>query len=252
MAVDTIARALCAGAIGELDDKADLVGGKVPESQLPSYVDDVIEGYYFENKFYEDAEHTIEITAEKGKIYVDLTADPSKCYRWSGSTYVQIGGGGGGGSDHYEHSLALYNRDLGDLGFLLTVISSDPEPMTSENVVSKITELYTPVNFESMRPGVDYANYPLSGFATFGFSGIDALMSNLYPGNVAYLCTAIIVEAEENENGEVVPLVSIGAKCLLLDENGDVAYNGHFMAQRVIPLSWFEGGTDVKDFPRKI
>lgn len=95
MAVDTVARSLFAGAIGELDDKADLVGGKVPESQLPSYVDDVIEGYYFENKFYEDVEHTIEITAEKGKIYVDLTTDPSRCYRWSGSTYIQVGGGSG-------------------------------------------------------------------------------------------------------------------------------------------------------------
>ena len=62
--------------------------GKVPSSQLPSYVDDVIEGYYYGGKFYTDSEHTQLITPETGKIYVDL--DTNKTYRWSGSTYVEI------------------------------------------------------------------------------------------------------------------------------------------------------------------
>lgn len=62
--------------------------GLVPSSQLPSYVDDVVEGYLFEGKFYEDEDHTTEITGETGKIYVDLTTGGS--YRWSGSTYVEI------------------------------------------------------------------------------------------------------------------------------------------------------------------
>ncbi len=69
---------------------ATLVGGKVPSSQLPSYVDDVIEGYYYESAFYEDSEHTFLITPESGKIYVDLTT--SRAYRWSGSQYVLVGG----------------------------------------------------------------------------------------------------------------------------------------------------------------
>lgn len=62
--------------------------GKVPSSQLPSYVDDVIEGYYYNNKFYKESTHTTEITGETGKIYVDLTTE--KTYRWSGSAYVEI------------------------------------------------------------------------------------------------------------------------------------------------------------------
>ena len=62
--------------------------GKVPSSQLPSFVDDVIEGYYYQNKFYEDSAHTTEITGEAGKIYVDLST--MKTYRWSGSAYVVI------------------------------------------------------------------------------------------------------------------------------------------------------------------
>lgn len=62
--------------------------GKVPSSQLPSYVDDVIEGYYYNSKFYEDAEHTTEITPTTGKIYVDISTN--KSYRWSGTGYIEI------------------------------------------------------------------------------------------------------------------------------------------------------------------
>lgn len=61
--------------IAELDEN-----GKIPSSQLPSYADDVIVGYYYENIFYEDSEHTKEITGEVGKIYIDLTGN--KIYRF--------------------------------------------------------------------------------------------------------------------------------------------------------------------------
>ena len=53
--------------------------GKVPSSQLPSYVDDVME-YDSISKF--------PLTGEAGKIYVDKATN--KTYRWSGSTYVEI------------------------------------------------------------------------------------------------------------------------------------------------------------------
>lgn len=72
-----------ANGVAGLDDT-----GKVPSSQLPSYVDDVIEGYYYNGQFYSDSEHTQEITPETGKIYVDL--DTNKTYRWGGTTYVEI------------------------------------------------------------------------------------------------------------------------------------------------------------------
>lgn len=72
-----------AGGVASLDSN-----GKVPSSQLPSYVDDVIEGYYYNGKFYTDSAHTELITPETGKIYVDL--DTNKTYRWSGTTYVEI------------------------------------------------------------------------------------------------------------------------------------------------------------------
>lgn len=55
--------------------------GKVPSSQLPSYVDDVLEY---------DTKSAFPTTGEGGKIYVDKSTDTS--WRWSGSTYTQIKG----------------------------------------------------------------------------------------------------------------------------------------------------------------
>lgn len=69
--------------VAELD-----ASGKVPAAQLPSYVDDVIEGYLSNGKLYKETAHTTEITGESGKIYVDLHA--SKTYRWSGTAFVEI------------------------------------------------------------------------------------------------------------------------------------------------------------------
>lgn len=54
-------------------------GGKVPSSQLPSYVDDVIEINTFNN---------LPSTGESGKIYI--TQDTNLTYRWSGLAYTEI------------------------------------------------------------------------------------------------------------------------------------------------------------------
>lgn len=62
-----------------LDEKADLIDGKVPSSQLPSYVDDVLE-YSSTSAF--------PATGESGKIYV--ATDTNKTYRWGGSAYAEI------------------------------------------------------------------------------------------------------------------------------------------------------------------
>lgn len=62
--------------------------GKIPVSQLPSMANDVIEGYYYNGKFYEEAAHTTEITGETEKIYVSLDTD--KMYRYSNNTYTEL------------------------------------------------------------------------------------------------------------------------------------------------------------------
>ena len=60
--------------LAELD-----ANGKVPSSQLPSYVDDVLEY---------DKQASFPATGEAGKIYI--ARDTNKTYRWSGTTYVEI------------------------------------------------------------------------------------------------------------------------------------------------------------------
>lgn len=62
-----------AGGVAELDEN-----GYVPSSQLPSYVDDAIEGTL----------STFPRPGESGKIYVDT--DTRVAYRWSGTDYVDI------------------------------------------------------------------------------------------------------------------------------------------------------------------
>ena len=67
--------------------------GRVPSDQLPSYVDDVVEGYFFDNKFWKESTHATEIAGETGKIYVDITSSVNgPSYRWSGSAFILISG----------------------------------------------------------------------------------------------------------------------------------------------------------------
>lgn len=90
--------------VAELDES-----GKVPSSQLPSYVDDVLEF---------DSQSAFPGTGESGKIYV--AKDTNKTYRWSGSAYVEISASlalgetsstaypGDKGKTAYEHSQAAH------------------------------------------------------------------------------------------------------------------------------------------------
>ena len=93
-----------------LVNKADLVGGKIPTSQLPAYVDDVLE---YANLA------TFPATGETGKIYVAL--ETNLTYRWSGTAYVEISKSlalgetsdtayrGDRGKTAYDHSQATGN-----------------------------------------------------------------------------------------------------------------------------------------------
>ena len=92
--------------VSELD-----TNGKVVSSQLPSFVDDVIEGYLYNGQFYKESAHTTKITGETGKIYIDLSTE--KTYRWSGSVYTVI-------SDTLalgETSSTAYRGDRGKIAY---------------------------------------------------------------------------------------------------------------------------------------
>lgn len=85
---------------GQANGFASLDGnGLVPSSQLPSYVDDVIEAYATYDvsetgklsniKLYSDPDHANPITGESGKIYLNITQnEPPYQFRWSGTQFV--------------------------------------------------------------------------------------------------------------------------------------------------------------------
>ena len=84
--------AVATSAVGAASGVAPLnSSSKIDEAYLPSYVDDVIEGYYYNNKFWKESSHTTEIPGESGKIYVDLSTD--KTYRYGGTSFVEISSG---------------------------------------------------------------------------------------------------------------------------------------------------------------
>lgn len=119
---------------GKLAIKADLVDGKVPASQLPSYVDDVVE--------YDNLE-TFPETGEDGKIYV--AKDTNKTYRWSGTTYVQLDSGlalGETSETAYAGDKGANNRkDIDDI-IAGTITVGEAEAASNDALGNNINEYY--------------------------------------------------------------------------------------------------------------
>lgn len=98
------------GLAVSLASKADLVGGKVPASQLPSYVDDVIDGTLVNTTTFNDVNGNA-VTPEDGKVYNDTTSN--KSYRWSGTQFVVLNEGVALG----ETSATAYRGDRGKTAY---------------------------------------------------------------------------------------------------------------------------------------
>ena len=101
--------------VAELDS-----AGKVPSSQLPSYVDDVIEY---------DSLSDFPLAGESGKIYI--AKDTNITYRWSGTAYVAIGSDLALG----ETSSTAYRGDRGKIAYDHSqVTSGNPHNVTKAEV----------------------------------------------------------------------------------------------------------------------
>ncbi len=103
-----------AGGLAELDSS-----GHVPSSQLPSYVDDVLE-YPSKNNF--------PAVGETGKIYVTL--DTNLTYRWSGSAYVEISPSLALG----ETSSTAYRGDRGKIAYDHSQTVGNPHQTTKADI----------------------------------------------------------------------------------------------------------------------
>mgnify|MGYP004632039321 CR=1 FL=1 len=83
-----------------LGDIMDTTQNLIKSKYLPSYVDDVLEGYYIEGVFYKTRigepgsyVYSEPYEPETGKIYVDLNTEDNTTYRWSGSSYIILNEG---------------------------------------------------------------------------------------------------------------------------------------------------------------
>lgn len=104
---------------------ANLIDGVVPASQLPSYVDDVLEFATLGN---------FPLTGEAGKIYVATNTNIT--YRWSGSAYVEISASLALGTT----SATAYRGDFGDIAYSHSQLTGNPHGTTAAQVgLSNVT-----------------------------------------------------------------------------------------------------------------
>lgn len=123
-----------------LAEKADLVDGKIPAEELPSYVDDVEE--------YEDLEH-FPTEGEQGKIYV--ASDTGLTYRWSGTQYIQIGGSDLSAGDGINIADHIVSADMEYLNEHLNFVAPDEV----ENDIEVIGyQNQTPISEEQLEKAV--------------------------------------------------------------------------------------------------
>lgn len=136
--------------VAELDST-----GKVPSSQLPSYVDDV--------ETYENLA-AFPQTGEDGKIYI--AADTNLTYRWSGSAYIEISPSlalgetlstayrGDRGKIAYDHSQITngnpHGTDLADLGVTLTATQINELPAQIEGVSDSLADVATSGDYNDL------------------------------------------------------------------------------------------------------
>jgi len=99
--------------------------GKVPSSQLPSFVDDVVE--YSNLSSFPD-------TGESSKIYIAL--DTNLTYRWSGSNYVEISKSLALG----ETSETAYRGDRGKSAYDHSQSSGNPHESTGDDINSDLLD----------------------------------------------------------------------------------------------------------------
>lgn len=114
---------------------ASAITGTIAAANLPSFVDDVLEGYYgSDGVFYKNYDTSTKkysdaYTGETGKIYTDTTTN--KIYRWGGSSYVVI-------SDTIalgETSSTAYRGDRGKTAYNHSQITSgNPHKVTKFDV----------------------------------------------------------------------------------------------------------------------
>lgn len=150
--------------------KADLVNGKVPAGQLPSYVDDVLEFSSYAD---------LPQSGEKGKIYI--TTKDNKQFRWGGSAYLEINSG--------ENVMTLSTeQSISGRKYFVTSNGSD--------ILNQKLWLRS---FDGSNPAAVYYKDGY-GSGALGFDGDEFRLTNVGTSAYAYLNTKGIKKDNSNDD----------------------------------------------------
>ncbi len=165
------------GGVATLDEFA-----RIPPSQLPSYVDDVLE-YLTTAAF--------PATGETGKIYIAINqgtaANPTRQYRWTGSAYVEINPSPGTTDALAEGSTNLYFSESRVRNTVLTGLNlaSSAAVAATDNVLAAFGKIQarlslhgTAANANVQTSQTDTTAGALMAVGAFGIGGRGLLLPN--------------------------------------------------------------------------
>jgi len=169
--------------------------GTIPQANLPSYVDDVLE-YNGQSNFPEEG--------ESGKIYVDTSTN--RTYRWGGSSYVEISSSlalgttsstafrGDYGNTAYQHATA---KGSAFASGLYKITTNEQGHVTAATAVTKndITALGIPGSDTNTN-----TTYTLSkSGSTITLEGSDGSSSEVTDANTTYTLSSFDITATATE-----------------------------------------------------
>jgi hypothetical protein len=237
-----------------LDLKADLVDGKVPANQLPSYVDDVLEVYVrtaavpLDPDFFSLTSVTgTALTPESGKIYMVIGAVNTNLvnttYRWGGTHYAVIGdiaigttaatafpGDRGLATETKTDNIVSGTQTLTNTR--ITNSATGTEPFIVNGIAGTTSNLFSLTQNNAARFTFTNDGYlRLTGLtnisgASNAFVELNTTGSRI-SRNVADANPSLIVnQANASSTGDILRLQSAGANVLEITRTGGLNQNG--------------------------
>jgi hypothetical protein len=223
-----------------LDLKADLVDGKIPQNQLPSYVDDILEVYVRAGS----TEGTSDwlsltnggaaLTPEAGKIYVIISAGDfeGKTYRWAGSVYSPVGdialgttaatafpGDRGLAVEGVINVAGQVNTQIPYWNSTNSRFESDPQ-LTFNPALNRLVAYQALIQNNFYTETISTANGSPSANIALSTTGT-TISRNINDTNAPLKVNKV------QGTGNILQLQSAGANKLEVDVNGDVFRNGN-------------------------